>query len=244
MTDKAVGIAISMSTAEKDSREMGSNAASNPPQKLGRSPPDPRLELESEGRKKTLSQEHATRAVASTTAQIANTETPHAVIAARKSILQAKPQAKEHANLLGEEAESSDEQSMDETDAYGGMYTLSSKANHPIQLQVTLNGADTIMELDTGASRTIISEATQSEALERESSCPPEVDRQYSDIHRRKTRKITVELVHKRQHGQDITMLIVKGDGPSLIGRDWLGKIRLDWASADTLGVGDTPEAH
>ncbi len=60
---------------------------------------------------------------------------------------------------LFEMDESSDDQSQrspDESDVYG-MYALRSPANLPIQLHVTLNGA---MELDTGASRTIISEAT------------------------------------------------------------------------------------
>ena len=108
---------------------------------------------------------------------------------------------------------------------------MHSKANLPIQLQVSLNGANYTMELDTGASRTIISEATYQKLWDEN---PPNIQKTtvniqtYTGEKLEVLGKIAVQLVHKGQEGQG-TMLVVKGDGPSLIGRDWLGKMRLDW---------------
>ncbi len=46
--------------------------------------------------------------------------------------------------------------------------------------------------------------------------------------------EIQVFLVHKWRQGQG-TMPVVKGDGQSLIGRDWLGKVQLDWEEIHRL---------
>ena len=40
---------------------------------------------------------------------------------------------------------------------------------------------------------------------------------------------MTVEVCYKTQQ-HSLPLVVVKGDGPSLLGRDWLGKLRLDWS--------------
>ena len=40
---------------------------------------------------------------------------------------------------------------------------------------------------------------------------------------------MTVEVCYKTQQ-HSLPLVAVKGDGPSLLGRDWLGKLRLDWS--------------
>ena len=41
--------------------------------------------------------------------------------------------------------------------------------------------------------------------------------------------EMPTHLLYGEQHC-DTSMLVVAGDGPALLGRDWLRKIRLDWA--------------
>ena len=40
---------------------------------------------------------------------------------------------------------------------------------------------------------------------------------------------MTVEVCYKTQQ-HSLPLVVVEGDGPSLLGRDWLGKLRLDWS--------------
>ena len=134
-------------------------------------------------------------------------------------------------NLLEEE-----EPPLEEPETYG-MYALRSRANHPIEVTVTLNGVETTMEVDTGASRSIISEATYQKLwyknqpiIEKSSVHIQTYTGEELDI----CGKIQVQLVHNGQQAS-VTLLVVKGDGPSLIGRDWLSKLRLDWSKIHHL---------
>lgn len=116
------------------------------------------------------------------------------------------------------------------------MYALRSKANHPIELEVTLNGAKTTMELDTGASRSIISETTYRKLWKE----PPVLEPSTVQLQTYTGEKLEVlgqiraQLVHQSQQGQG-TLLVIQGNGPSLVGRDWLGKMRLDWGEIHRL---------
>ena len=134
-------------------------------------------------------------------------------------------------NLLEEE-----EPPLEEPETYG-MYALRSRANHPIEVTVTLNGVETTMEVDTGASRSIISEATYQKLwyknqpiIEKSSVHIQTYTGEELDI----CGKIQVQLVHNGQQAS-VTLLVVKGDGPSLIGRDWLSKFCLDWSKIHHL---------
>ncbi len=127
------------------------------------------------------------------------------------------------------------EASPDDFEVYG-MYALRSKANHPIELEVTLNGAKTTMELDTGASRSIISETTYRKLWKE----PPVLEPSTVQLQTYTGEKLEVlgqiraQLVHQSQQGQG-TLLVIQGNGPSLVGRDWLGKMRLDWGEIHRL---------
>ena len=43
------------------------------------------------------------------------------------------------------------------------------------------------------------------------------------------TGAIDVEVVYNDQHKQ-LNLLVVEGEGPSLLGQDWLSQIKLDWS--------------
>ena len=91
------------------------------------------------------------------------------------------------------------------------------------------------MELDTGAAYTIISEQSRKTHF-------PELKLRPSSV-RLKTytdEKIDVlgQLhVHVKYGDQDapLVLLVVGGDGPSLLGRNWLRYIRLDWKKINAI---------
>ena len=104
----------------------------------------------------------------------------------------------------------------------------------PIVVTVEINNAKLEMEGDTGASASIISNQTYTQLW-------PEPQRPRLQQSTKKLRTytgeqlkledyITVEVSYGSQT-QTLPLLVVAGNGPSLLGRDWMMKIRLDWHS-------------
>ncbi|ETW98460.1 MAG: hypothetical protein ETSY2_42800 [Candidatus Entotheonella gemina] len=97
---------------------------------------------------------------------------------------------------------------------------------------ITLNGATLQMEIDTGSALTLISEATYS-ALWPKGNSPrleptPVRLRTYSGEELRVVGRAVVR-VRCGEQVEDLGLVVVGGGGPSLLGRDWLGRLRLDW---------------
>ena len=114
---------------------------------------------------------------------------------------------------------------------------------NPFMVDMTLNGLSVKMELDTGASHSVISEDiyhqlrdTVSEPLELEKStvqlqsytgnCVPVLGQlfvrvQYKDV------------------SKDLPVVVVQGNSPSLLGRDWLQHIKLAWNEIFHLSASD-----
>ena len=86
------------------------------------------------------------------------------------------------------------------------------------------------MELDTGAAVSIISDATRKALF-------PTAKLQHSSVNLRtytgEPIQVAGELLVKVQHGQQeakqLPLIVVQGKGPSLLGRNWLQYVRLDW---------------
>ena len=88
------------------------------------------------------------------------------------------------------------------------------------------------MEIDTGSALTLISEATYS-ALWPKGNSPrleptPVRLRTYSGEELRVVGRAVVR-VRCGEQVEDLGLVVVGGGGPSLRGRDWLGRLRLDW---------------
>ena len=99
------------------------------------------------------------------------------------------------------------------------------------------------MEIDTGASVSIISMATyQATWLEKERPVLQPSRASFSTFTGEKIDVIGVIDIQVVYKGQDkcLPLLMVNGKGPSLLGRDWLKELRLDWreiyAVTSTLG--------
>ena len=108
-------------------------------------------------------------------------------------------------------------------------YTLfkgSSHTNEPLMVDVVVNGQSLQMELDTGASILLISEYQykQSHSLEKSSVILQTYTRENSSI----LGSIRVTAICNNQN-KTMLILLIKGNGPNLMERDWLEKFQLDW---------------
>eukprot|EP00731_Ephydatia_muelleri_P015883 Em0009g307a len=121
----------------------------------------------------------------------------------------------------------------DEEESVGWLNTVyvlrRSSSSQPITVKLKLNGKETLMELDTGAAVSIIPEAVRKELFP-SSVCQPTA----TSLRTYTGERITVKgiLPVKVEYGSqlyDLKVFVVKGEGPSLFGRDWLKHIRLDW---------------
>ena len=123
----------------------------------------------------------------------------------------------------------------DETDecAEYALHYSSTGRPEPMTVLVTLNGLETSMEVDTGAALSVMSEQTY------RSLWPGQKPPLHPTPARLKTYtgerigvkgKIRVHVLYQAQQA-DLDILVVTGKGPSLLGRDWLEHLRLDWYS-------------
>ena len=87
------------------------------------------------------------------------------------------------------------------------------------------------MEVDTGASASIISEVTSETMVQGRSPAVTTIYCVTTHVYKggvEDLESITVAAEY-RSHKERLKFLVVAGPGPSLIGRDWLTKIHLDW---------------
>ena len=118
-----------------------------------------------------------------------------------------------------------------------GMFTLPSQQNQPLRTTLQVEGHPFIMEIDTGAAVSIISENTftNCDFLK----CLP---LQATQAHLRTYTGQCIEVlgeisvkVEALGQSHTLSLLVVKTDGPSLTGRNWLCKLQLDWKSIFSL---------
>ena len=85
------------------------------------------------------------------------------------------------------------------------------------------------MEVDTGAALSVVSETTFRRLWPFESLEPSTTRlRTYTGEQVQVLGSVTVHVRHGSNEGE-LPLLVVKGDGPSLLGRNWLQSLQLDW---------------
>ena len=107
--------------------------------------------------------------------------------------------------------------------------TVQSNHIEEIMVRLLINSVPVSMELDTGASVSLVSEKTWRKQLQ-------EVPLQHSDTTLRTYTgegikvlgQVMVQIEFGNQEAK-LPLLVVLGSGPSLIGRNWLKLIRLNW---------------
>ena len=111
---------------------------------------------------------------------------------------------------------------------------INSKSSHPIRVEVKINDKPLQMEVDTGAAVSIISEQTKKTLYPLVSlTAPSVVLRTYTGEAMSVLGEMEVKVKYQDQ-SHDVTLMVVKGDGPNLFGRDWLQYFQLDWK---TIGI-------
>ena len=114
------------------------------------------------------------------------------------------------------------------------LYPVSDEKGPAIQTIVSINGKPIQMEVDTGAAVTIVSESLWAEIWKPHpapSLKPSSVRlRTYTGSPIPVLGTLSVKVHHNNQE-IELPLIVVSGSGPSLLGRNWLTKIRLDWHS-------------
>ena len=119
------------------------------------------------------------------------------------------------------------------------LHMVGGLAMPPIKVPLLVDNVLLEMELDTGAAITIISETKYKEQFPgkklRELSTLPKT---YSGERLRVVGETDVKVEYERQKAS-LTLTVVAGDGPSLLGRNWLQLMKLNWRS---IKVVNTPK--
>ena len=123
-----------------------------------------------------------------------------------------------------------------ETDIFPelSILTVGDHNNKPITVQMELNGQQVLMEVDTGAAVSLMSVTTQKRLFPRAKLMKSTTQLQtYSAEALSVSGTIQVKVRYGSYVGTH-TLYVVNGQGPTLLGHEWLMNIRLDWHS---LGV-------
>ena len=111
------------------------------------------------------------------------------------------------------------------------MFPVQGKTD-PLLVTVQVNGADLAMEVDTGASCSIISAATYNQLWPKGQTQPLLPTKKRLCTYTRESLHVKGAIavtVHYQGQTAELELVVVAGTGPSLLGRDWLQKIKLDW---------------
>ena len=109
------------------------------------------------------------------------------------------------------------------------LFVLGTGSTTPIQVDVSLNGVPVTMEVDTGAAVSVMSRRQQEELFPGAELQPSRISlRTYTAERVQVLGALPVQVTYGTQV-KDLPLVIVQGEGPALLGRDWLGHIKLDW---------------
>ena len=103
------------------------------------------------------------------------------------------------------------------------LFTVGTNTSQPIKLEVEVNSHPLVMELDTGADVSLISEKTYRSHFSKSTLLPLNVPlRTYTGEQMQVLGKLKARVKYEQQSPCELTLVVVAGDGPSLFGRNWL----------------------
>lgn len=148
-----------------------------------------------------------------------------------------KPSKPKNTHFVGGEQEGSDQEEDDE--AYA-LYSIKDEAQAPLQVQVRVNNIPVSMEFDTGATYSLISEATYEEIAAKGGAGPLQKSTKKLKTYTGQAVPLLGTFMAEVQYGEktrSLSILVVKGDRPNLLGRDWLKAFEVDCGDINQLVV-------
>ena len=116
-----------------------------------------------------------------------------------------------------------------------GLYAVNDKSVKSFTVDLKLNGKLLCMELDTGATVSLVSEKTFHQLFPSTTLQPSSIQlHSYLGESITVVGQVEVEVNYGTQTVK-LPLIVVSGDGPSLFGRDWMTKIQLNWKEIYTV---------
>ena len=122
------------------------------------------------------------------------------------------------------------------------LYRVSSGSSKPLLVTVKLNGVDTEMEVDTGASVSIMSEENFRQ-FQKNASVTLQPSKAKLFTYTREAIGVLGSTEVTVEHNQQVAtlpLIVTMGTGPCLLGRNWLATLRLDWHRIFSVRTGHT----
>lgn len=147
------------------------------------------------------------------------------------------------ANYMEGVASSVTDDLCEETYALSLYHTSGTNLVKPYVCTMTLEGTGVTLEIDTGASVSLISEKEWTRIQE----ASPKLTLSKDNIPRLRTYagntiqplgQVPLEVYHNNQHYK-LPVLVVPGSGPNLLGRDWLSVLKINWATVHQVDRDD-----
>ena len=130
-----------------------------------------------------------------------------------------------------------DRDSSDDEDAHVVFKTQSKEK--PYTVKVTIEDQVVEMEIDTGASVSLISESVFMSLKRNHQTTSTKKLKTYTGEEIPVVGGCEVSVSYQKMPAMELPVIVVKGSGPCLLGRDWLKKLKLDWAEIfSTVSVG------
>ena len=126
------------------------------------------------------------------------------------------------------------------------LFHVSSRSTKPLQTTVSVNGKHIVMKIDTGASVSLVNEETYKQLCEgaeyhSELQKPNITLQTYTGESIEMVGSAKVQVEHNGQM-LVLPLIVTKGNGPNLLGRDWLQPLKLDWKTIFRMNTTRTLE--
>ena len=122
--------------------------------------------------------------------------------------------------------------------------TIGKPSVKPIRVDLEVSGKKLTLDVDTGAAVSILSEKVFQQLFSEVKLKPSSFFlKTYTGERMQILGTLAVKVCYLSQGPFDLELVVVSGDGPCLMGRDWLQVIRLDWPSIAVVLQGASTRA-